>query len=184
MPKVYKIVPDEDCQYLEPADFDAYRKASKTTWRFGGHRVAGKWDPLEVYSREPTLILPDIWGLLQTFAFEDRAAAKVRKFLDQSCQEFKLPFGGRNLVVANVVYVLDCLDVEKSKFDEDIPEIVDQFAFHVDRIDYPLFKIPQTMHHDILTIEGISSPDDEFKATIEKHGLKGLKFVELWSNDE
>jgi hypothetical protein len=69
-------------------------------------------------------------------------------------------------------------------FDPDLPFMIDKYEFHADRLDYSLFKIPQTMHGEILTVEGIGSPDEEFKPLVEKYGLKGLRFEELWSSDQ
>jgi hypothetical protein len=40
------------------------------------------------------------------------------------------------------------------------------------------------MHGEILTVEGLASPDDEFKPLVEKYELKGLRFEELWSSEK
>ncbi len=58
-----------------------------------------------------------------------------------------------------------------------MPDIIDKYVFHGDRLDYSLFKIPETMGGEILTVEGIASPNDEFKPLVEKHGLKGLRLL-------
>ena len=142
--------------------------------------VEGKWEKLEVYVRQPTLKKPDIWQLANTLALEDKAAAKVQLCLDQAGQQFQLPFAGRKLIVLNVTYVIDCLNKKKSEYDPDLPHMIDKYVFHADRLDYSLFKIPQTQHGEILTVEGLASPDDEFKPLVEQHGLKGLRFEELW----
>jgi len=46
-----------------------------------------------------------------------------------------------------------------------------------------IFKIPQTARADILCYEGLKDPVDEFKPTVEKRGLTGIKFRELWQSD-
>ena len=57
-------------------------------------------------------------------------------------------------------------------------------AFHADRLpEVPLFKIPETCRAEILTVEGMKDPDDEFKPRVERLGLKGLIFKEI-SRDE
>lgn len=181
MPTVYKIWLEDGFQSLEPVSYDAYAAARRNTWKFNGTPVEGKLEKVDLYVREPTLKKPDIWGLANTLAFEDEVAAKVQLCLDQAGQQFKLRFNNRRLIVLNVTYVIDCLDKKRSEYNPEIPDMIDKYVFHEDRLDYSVFKIPETMHSDILTVEGLASPDDEFKPLIEKHGLKGLRFEELYS---
>jgi hypothetical protein len=47
-------------------------------------------------------------------------------------------------------------------------------------IEVPLFKIPETRRGEILTIEGMKDPEDEFKYRVESGGYEGLKFELLW----
>jgi len=182
MATVYKIWADDDYQALDSVNYEAYSAARKKTWKFDGYPIDGKFEKVEMYVRQPTLKKPDIWELANTLAFEDGAAAKVQLCLDQAGQQFKLAFAGRKLVVLNVTYVIDCLDKMLSVYDPDLPHMIDKYVFHEDRLDYSLFKIPETQHAAILTVEGLASPDDEFKPLVEKHGLKGLRFEELWSS--
>jgi hypothetical protein len=184
VPTVYKIWFEDGFQALEPVNYDAYSAARKNTWKFNGLPIEGKFEKLELYVRQPTLKRPDIWELATTLAFEDSAAAKVQLCLDQAGQQFKLPFENRKLIVLNVTYVINCLDKKQSDFDPDLPHMIDKYVFHGDRLDYSLFKIPETMHAEIFTVEGLASPDDEFKPLVEKYGLKGLRFEEVWSSDE
>jgi hypothetical protein len=183
MPTVYRIWTDDRFQSLESTDAHEYLDARRGSWKFDGSPVSDVWKPLEVYIRRPKLRKPDIWGIADTFAFEDEAAAEVQLCLDQAGEQLQLPFQKRTLIVLNVTYVIDCLDKQRSNFDPDLPHIIDQYVFHSDRLDYSLFKIPETCMSEILTVEGIASPDDEFKPLVEKHRLKGLRFEKLWSND-
>lgn len=185
MPTVYRIFTDDDFQSLESVDKDAYLKARKDGWKFDGFPVGNAWQPLEMYVRQPTRKKPDIWGLANTLAFEPHAREILQLCLDQSGEQLKLPFEGRELIVLNVTYVIDCLDKDASDYDPDLPHMIDEYVFHQDRLDYSLFKIPETrMSSEILTVEGLASPDDEFKPLVEKHGLKGLRFKKLYSWDE
>ena len=186
MPTVYKLWGDGDCQALNTVNFEDYNRESSSkktgiqTWSFDGTRVRKAWKPLEVYVREPRLIKPEIWPLVNTFALERDAAVILQLPLDQSCEQLVLPFEGRKLIVMNVTYVLECLDTKKSVFDPDLPHDIDEFVFHADRLDYSLFKIPQNSYMTF-TVEGLASPDDEFKPLVEKHGLKGVRFQKVWS---
>ena len=42
-------------------------------------------------------------------------------------------------------------------------------------------QIPEPRCPRILCVEGLADPEDEFKGTVEKHALKGLKFEKIWS---
>jgi hypothetical protein len=186
MPTVYILWGDEDCQALDPVSFEEYDRESRTkksgvkSWSFDGTKAKKDWKPLEVYVREPKLTKPDIWPLANTFAMERDAAVVLQLPLDQSCEQLMLPFEHRKLIVMNVTYVLECLDTKKSKYDPDTPHHIDKFVFHADRLDYSLFKIPQNPQW-IFTVEGLAAPDDEFKPLVENHGLKGVRFQEVWS---
>jgi hypothetical protein len=58
-----------------------------------------------------------------------------------------------------------------------------RYSFYANRLlEGPLFKIPETSATDILTIEGMKDPDDEFKGRVEQLGLTGLRFEEIWDS--
>lgn len=183
MPTVYRVLSDSNYQKLEPANKDEFLQARKKGWSFDGKSHSHDWEPLEMFVREPMLDKPDIWQVFKTFAFEQCAVEIVQSCLDQTCEQLKLPFDNRVLIVPNVTYVLNCLDKEHSEYDEDLPHIIDRYVFHEDRLDYSLFKIPETCLNEILTVEGISASENEFKPLVEKHGLKGLKFKPIWTSD-
>jgi hypothetical protein len=130
MPTVYKIWFEDGFQSLESVSYESYSAARKKTWKFDGYPVEGKFEKLDLYVRQPTLKKPDIWELAKTLAFEDDAAVKVQLCLDQAGQQFKLPFEGRKLIVLNITYVIDCLDLEKTEFfDPDLPHMIDKYFF-------------------------------------------------------
>lgn len=182
MPTVYRVNPDRGCQALDPVDQNAFAKETEKSWKFDGYPVKDAWRPLEVYVREVTLKKPDIYELFRTLAFEPEAARVVQLCLDQSCEQLLLPFEGRDLIVANVTYVIDVLDKKKSEYDPTFPHIIEKFVFHKERLDNSLFSIPETRVNGIIyTVEGIDDPDREFKPLVEKHKLKGLKFREIYS---
>lgn len=180
MATVYRVLADENYQSLEPADPQAFNAARRGTWRFDGFKVEGPLERLVVRSGAPALPRPDVWRLANTLAFEERAWGELVTFFDQSCQTFKLPFEGRTLFVMNVTYVIQCLDRKASVLDPAGTHAIRRFAFHEDRLDYSLFKIPQTATHDIYTVEGLAAPDDEFKPVVEKFAIKGLRFEQIW----
>ena len=46
-----------------------------------------------------------------------------------------------------------------------------------------LFKIPELHKSEILTVEGLLAPEDEFKYNVEQKGLKGLIFEQIWDSE-
>jgi len=183
MPSVYRVLRDAEYQYLESVDTDRWLSERKASWRFDGTPVGDTWTPLEMYVREPLLKKPDIWACSDALIFEPHAVDVLQTFLDQSGEQFALPFEDRVLTVLNVTYVLNCLNKEKSDYDLELPHIIDDYAFFADRLDYSLFKIPETRHSQILVVEGLAAPGDEFKAIVESYGFAGLRFDRLWSSD-
>jgi hypothetical protein len=60
-----------------------------------------------------------------------------------------------------------------------------RYVFHHDRFsESPLFKIPETYRGEVLLVEGLHDPEEEFRYLVEQAGLKGLIFEELWSDEE
>ena len=181
MPAVYEVLFDNSFQSLDPVDRRAFLAERRRSWKFDGYPVEDSWRPLDVYFRRPTLKKPDIWQLVDTLAFEPQARRIVQGCLDESGEQLALPFEDRELTVLNVTYVIDCLDQEQSSINPKLSAMIYDYVFHPDRLDYSLFKIPETRWGQILTVEGLASPEDEFKPLVERHGLKGLKFKKLYS---
>jgi len=48
----------------------------------------------------------------------------------------------------------------------------------------PLFKIPELAKAKILTHTGMGDDEDTFIHAVTKHGLKGLRFEQIWTNEE
>jgi hypothetical protein len=183
---VYRVLPDAHYQRFEPVDTEAALKLRRTKWRFDGTTIGKDWRPPEVYVQQPLLLKPDIWGTFagsHVLAFGDKAADVLQLFLDQAGEQLPLYHEGRKLVLLNVTYVLNCLDARKSKYDPDLPHMIDKYVFQPERLEYSLFKIPETRMSELLAVEGLAAPSDEFKAMVEQEGLTGLQFQKMWSSD-
>ena len=180
MPTVYRVLPDPDEFQSVLAD----DVKSVMQYRFDGSTIGEAWQPPVVYSPFPTKQEGDFWSCLScTFAVSKDAAPSIVKFLDQSCEVLPLPLGDRTLLLCNVTFVLNCLDEIKSRHKPGLPHWMEEYVFHPHRFEYSLFKIPQTSMSEVLCAEGLVDGDDGFKATVEKLGLKGLRFQELWSDE-
>jgi hypothetical protein len=81
----------------------------------------------------------------------------------------------------------NCLDHDKTEWEygetTGKPIRIVRYAFHEDRMpESSIFKIPETGRSEILCYEGARDPEDEFKPFVERNGITGLKFTELWSS--
>jgi hypothetical protein len=182
---VYRVLPDAKYQKLEPTDSGAFMEWAGVKPRFDGRPIGEEWHSPELYVRHPLLEKPDIWGALgfsHTFAFEEWATDVVQTFLDQAGEQLPLSYENRKLVLLNVTYVLNCLDHKRSRFVANMPHMIDEYVFYADRLDYSLFKIPETRMSEMLCVEGGAAPEAEFKAMVEQHGLRGLRFERIWAN--
>ncbi len=98
-----------------------------------------------------------------------------------------LPFNGHEYGILNITDCVNCLDDVRSEWvlgkDTGKRIRIERYVFFPDRFsESTLFKIPETRRGQLLTVEGVADPEQEFKPTVEKLGLTGLKFEPLWSS--
>ena len=180
MISVYRVIPDlNNYQYLVPDDAGAAMK-----YRYDGTSVKTNWEPPSVYRANPKKAKPDIWGCMSfgaVIAVTQKAATELVTFIDQSCEGLPLECDGDRFLVCNITCVVNALDTKQSRHKEGLPHWIEEYVFHPHRFEYSLFKIPETAMSEILCVEGLAAPEDEFKGAVEKHGLKGLTFKKIWS---
>ncbi len=149
---------------------------------------AGTWSPPPVIVLDPFLEEGDFYqfdpGILIT---SPRATDVLRGELELAGELLPLPYKGKEYTVLNVTECIDCLDQEGSKWlrtslGEEIYPL--EYSFHKHRFtESSLFKIPETHKSEILVVEGLKDPEDEFRYIVESAGLKGLIFQEIWSDE-
>jgi hypothetical protein len=146
------------------------------------------WVPPPVFIFKPKHKAGDFYqfGYYALIA-NSRANDTLRGFFERAGELLPLPFEGAEYTLLNVLHVVDCLDVERT------PELVregDRYALRPDSIERlrqttsVLFKIPETARSEILLVEGLLDPAQEFRAVVERAGLKGLLFYEVWSDED
>ncbi len=95
-----------------------------------------------------------------------------------------LPYENEVFTVLNVTECINCLDREKTEWEyakgSGKKLWIKKYAFHHDRFSSTIFKIPETCMSEILIVEGLRGPEDEFKQTVEAAGLQGLIFEKIW----
>jgi hypothetical protein len=183
---VYRLLPDiNNFQSVLTDDIDAWPSS------FDGNPIGKSWKSPPCYPENLMKPRPDFWPCVMpaTFALASNAlglkgrARPIVTFLDQSCEVLPLKCEGvGKLLLCNVTHVVNCLDKTKSEPFPDMPGQFLRLVFHPKRFGYSLFRIPETRMGEILCVEGLSDPEDEFKATVEKLGLTGLRFKRIWSD--
>jgi hypothetical protein len=176
---VYRVIPNPTTfQEIGVDDIPSLMKIP-----FDGTPLRTTWVPLDVYSPHPTLPEGDFWGCFGNnaiFAVTEGGGQLLVTFLDQSCEGLPVMLDARRLLICNVIHIVNCLDTAKSEHKPGIPGWVTKYAFHGNRFEYSLFKLPETRRSEVLCVEGLAAPEDEFRGTVEKHGLRGLIFKEVW----
>lgn len=182
--KIYRVVADvNEFQYLMLQD-ESLELSETTT--FDGTPKAAKWSSPEVFIYKPNHKkgnFPDFWAT-STLVVDETALEQLRDLLEMSGELLPLRYKSSLYHILNVTQCINALDEHKTEwFYEKESGPIKKYVFHANRLaETPLFKIPQTCKSEILTVEGLKDPDDEFKGRIERLGLKGLNFVEVWND--
>jgi hypothetical protein len=183
--KVYRI--DHDTQhyqyFLVENDDEVERLVMDCTPK------ADTWSSPSVFVFKPMLKAGDFYqfegDLLIT---SPRATEVLRTHLEMAGELLPLPYQGEEYTVLNVTECINCLDGDKTEWavDDETGERLypEKYVFHRDRFtESALFKIPETHGAEILVVEGLHDPEEEFRYMVEQANLKGLIFVQFWSSD-
>jgi hypothetical protein len=145
------------------------------------------WVPPPIFVYKPELERGNfvhLWGF-GGFAVDGRAHEVLKEILNETSELLPfLPHEGEQFHRLNVLNIVDCLDLEKSKWREkpngSKSTQIEEYQFDPARIGGPtLFKLPKQAA--LLTVIGKHSVPQEFKTLVEREGLTGLKFEEIWS---
>jgi hypothetical protein len=187
---VYEVRADLDFQNPDTANRDRHY-VSREYLHFMCRRRGQAWNPPELYVPEPLLPRGDFMGLQG----RDPIVVRDRVFheflvgvIDPVCEMLPLEFEGERWWVINVLRCINALNVAESNIPghraQPIRSGPDKYVFYDYRLpECPLFKIPETMVNQVLMAHGNIHEDYDLKTICERHGLTGLKFVELWRNE-
>lgn len=167
--------------------------------KFDGSRKLEGWQALDVYVLHPRLKAPDLWSFecSGAFAVSERAEPLLATFLEMAGELLPLKFGKRTLNLMNITEVINCVDYEhcdclKDKNGQTLryekPEgtfsiVNNNYTFFANRFsESTIFKVPYDSP-DIFVVERNGDPEEEFKAAVEHHGLKGVQFVPRWDSE-
>ena len=183
MPTVYRVLTDPDVYRSIRCD----DMKSIMQIQFDGSPIGDGWSPPPSYVPFPRKKAGDFYGCYSNdslFAVTKDAAALLATFWDQSCEMLPIPSDNDALLLCNVTLVVNCLDEKQSSHKPGIPHWIDTYVFHSQRFEHSLFKIPQTCMSEILCVEGLPGGDDGFKKSVDNLGLSGLRFEEIWTDND
>jgi hypothetical protein len=185
--KVFRVKSDvNQFQWFKPAVRESEILRFTT---FDCTKIARVWQPPEVAELNPN-------GMRGDFAYYDpgcllvgpSATQLVRPFFEKAGELLTLWFHGDEYLVLNIVECIDALDSSKTEWlraSDGSKTEIRRYAFDPGRFTQSsLFKIPETCRGSVLTWELDHSPENEFKAFVEKNGLSGLLFDELWDSEK
>lgn len=182
--KVYRIQHDvNNFQYFLPEDPNIWQTDMLT---MNCSSKIKKWVPPKVYSYKPHLKIGDFWNLGTGMLVTTAKATKIlATFLEMSGELLPLPYQEEEFTILNITECINCLDHTNTKWvygETTGAKIrIEEYAFHPDRFsESTIFKIPETCKTQILVIEGLKNPEDEFKHIVEETGLLGIDFEQIW----
>jgi hypothetical protein len=152
--------------------------------RTDGTPLSSTWTPPAVFIADDGALPGDFLSLVgSSLVTTPRGTNALKHILAGAGELRSFPFNGVNYTLTNVTNIIDCLDVTKSV----TYPYVEKYVFDPCKLRESrssLFRIPQTRHVEILCIEGLLRPEDDFLRVTREHNLLGLKAVLLWSLDE
>jgi hypothetical protein len=184
--RVFRIVPDSNLfQSFLPSD-----AANVMVFDMDGSSKIQTWVPPAVYVLMPKLKKGDFYQFNpSTLITSERATEALRSHLEAAGELLPLVHEGEQFTVLNVTQCINCLDTAKTDWylvpDTGQKIRPKRYVFHSGRfIESTLFKIPETARAEIFVLEGLHPPEEEFRAIVERQKLQGIKFVEVWNDEE
>ena len=145
------------------------------------------WSPPSVYLNKPKLKLGDFCNAFDHYIISNqRATNLLRTHFESAGELLPLPYEGNTYYVINVTRCVDCLDELASTWSIQSGNYrgwILRHIFVLDRLPRSgIFRIPAVGGNQIFTVEGLTDQEEDFRAIVQREGLKGLKFKEVWSS--
>jgi hypothetical protein len=183
--KIYRVRPDvNNYQFFVLEDDNL---VGTEMLNFDGTPKADRWVVPAVYIYAPKLKkgnFPALWSTT-TIVVDQVALKQLRGLLEMSGELLPLAHKDNLYHVLNVTGCFNILDEHHTEWRYEKGSLpIGHYAFHAKRMtETPLFRIPETCGYEILTCEGLTDSEHEFKGRVEQLGLKGLIFEELWNSE-
>jgi hypothetical protein len=185
--KVFEIKPDFAYQTFYTSDPDGPEDVEEEYSLDGGSKLA-TWSPLPMFEADGDLKSGNFAHCWEGGFIVDIRASSVLKPILEKCAELLplQPYKGNLYHLLNVLKPLDCLDDRRTKWrigKKHGKRIgIDEYQFIPSKLtNATLFRLPKRV--PLFTAVGRQGSKVEFKTIVEREGLTGLKFEEIWSED-
>jgi len=158
------------------------------TLRTDGSSKIHTWTPPPVFIYKPQLEKGNFFNFNSDILISDQKATEVLHSLFVEAGELLfLSYKGNDYSLLNVTECIDCLDQENTKWKYDVDNsirlMIDKYSFHTNRFpESSIFKIPETAKSELLVVNGLRDPKDEFINKVVESGLTGLSFEKIWES--
>ena len=164
----------------------ALAKVTDTWIKMHGDEIGKAWEAPPLYIANPKKKEGHFLGFLggRVFAVAEKtinAYSTLDNFFEQSGEKLPFVYKGQKFFVFNCTNCLSALD-EKNTIYRSGRTSIKEYAFIPTRFHFSLFTVPDS--HELLAVEGLSDPFDEFKGYVEENKLTGLMFEEVWKDKE
>jgi len=183
--KVFEIKPDFAYQTFYTSDPNGPEDVEEE-YSLDGRSKLATWKPLPMFEADGDLKSGNFARCWEGgFIVDTRASAVLKPVLEKCAELLPLKrYKGRVYHLLNVLNCLDCLDEQKTKWrvgkKNKTRFAIEEFQFIPERLpDSTLFRIPKSVA--FFTVVGHPKAEAEFKTIVEREGLTGLKFDEVWS---
>lgn len=146
------------------------------------------WTPPEVYIQRPLNKEGALYNWDgSTLIFPPHVATLLMPYILMAGEALPLPHDDEVYTLFNITKVVDCLDIERTKwrlYNGVKSGTITRYAFLEDRLpESPFFKLPD-MRHEVLLQQGHNKFDEAVFDIIEAHKLEGIRFQEIWRSDD
>jgi hypothetical protein len=150
--------------------------------KFHSDEIRDSWQAPPLYIFNPKKKEGHFVGFLGggVFAVSDqtiKASSTLENFFQQSGELLPFVHKGRKFFVFNCTNCLNAIDEKKSVYRSSRTSI-EKYVFIPSRFHFSLFTVPDA--RELLAVEGLSAPEDEFKSYVEQNKLTGLLFEAVW----
>ena len=177
---VYKIRKNDETQHFlpeDPADREKLMSACVSK--------SEAWTPVRVYNAMPLLARTDFYQWDEGYLIASAAALScLGGFFAEAGEVLPVDNDGETYWLVNVLNCVDCLEHEHTEFDQF--NLVRRASFLRSCLPGPgLFKIPETRSTAVYVLVDCTADEtQDFKGEVERAGLMGIRFVEVWRGIE
>jgi hypothetical protein len=174
--------------------------ADEETWNyiapdgetFNGVPFQRKWKIPKFYLEKPLIPKPNFFNICLAVACDEQVREIAGEAMEMSGEFLPIRVEGEKggYWIYNITNTINVVDQKKSEWQKLGPGSGDRMlkkpAFISSRFgDETIFKIPEDRGARMYCVEFTGNPDDgEFKAVVEHHGLTGLTFELIWTDEK